>query len=419
MSQKAEKPSLSGTRIKTRKRDEKEKYDPLAFRDAVLQGLAEAGDSLDAVSKFLDTAGNKLNYRRYAEPLFDVLFAGGILAPGGSLLQDADPSKPYCTEVCVFRAEESMDAIKAHYGIFYKLIRRYKYLEKSFEEELKKLILFLKGFGEAERRKLAMITGICLACGLGNPGCLQPLFEEHLVKEGLSIDFATVLFKAWLGEKDMASVATSLKRSGMEGKLLNLLPINKRTQENFEVYFSEEGLHPIVEYQRVKANTEVKKELYKKLEDMFMDEESVKDMITVSKDHLEKTGMQEYEVCVMAWTSIMTAVEWNKKEELVADQALKHLRIYAPLLGALSTSGRSQLTLMVKLQEYCYDNMNFFKVFQKIVVLLYKMDVVGEDCILKWYRDGHSTKGKSVFLDQMKKFVEWLENAEEESEEED
>ena len=30
--------------------DEKEKYDPTAFRDAILQGLAEAGDDLEQVS---------------------------------------------------------------------------------------------------------------------------------------------------------------------------------------------------------------------------------------------------------------------------------------------------------------------------------------------------------------------------------
>ena len=27
------------------------------------------------------------------------------------------------------------------------------------------------------------------------------------------------------------------------------------------------------------------------------------------------------------WRSIMDSVEWNKKEELVAEQALKHLRV--------------------------------------------------------------------------------------------
>lgn len=37
MTTKAEKPTLQGQRIKTRKRDEKAKYDPVGFRDAILQ----------------------------------------------------------------------------------------------------------------------------------------------------------------------------------------------------------------------------------------------------------------------------------------------------------------------------------------------------------------------------------------------
>ena len=45
---------------------------------------------LDAVFKFLDTAGNKLDYRRYGEVLLEILIAGGLLAPGGS----------YQNEVC-------------------------------------------------------------------------------------------------------------------------------------------------------------------------------------------------------------------------------------------------------------------------------------------------------------------------------
>ncbi len=59
--------------------DEKEKYDPTGFRDAVVQGLNEAGTDLEQVSKFLDKAGSQLDYRRYAETLLDILFAGGIL----------------------------------------------------------------------------------------------------------------------------------------------------------------------------------------------------------------------------------------------------------------------------------------------------------------------------------------------------
>lgn len=40
-------------------------------------------------------------------------------------------------------------------------------------------------------------------------------------------------------------------------------------------------------------------------------------------------------------------------------------------------------------------------------------DVLGEDSVLKWYQEAHLPKGKRVFLDQMKSFVQWLQNAEE------
>lgn len=44
---------------------------------------------------------------------------------------------------------------------------------------------------------------------------------------------------------------------------------------------------------------------------------------------------------------------------------------------------------------------------------LHPADVLSEEAILRWYKDTHTTKGKGVFVEQMKKFVEWLQNAEE------
>lgn len=70
----------------------------------------------------------------------------------------------------------------------------------------------------------------------------------------------------------------------------------------------------------------------------------------------------------------MAAVEWNKKDELVAEQAMKHLRTYTPLLAELTTSTKSEINLMLKVQEYCYENQSFMKVFQKIIVLFYKSE---------------------------------------------
>jgi hypothetical protein len=419
MSQKVEKPTLTGHRIKTRKRDEKEKYDPSAFRDAILQGLNEAGEDIELKVKFLDSAGSRLDYRRYAEPLLDVLFAGGILAPGGTFLLDAGGEKVQSYECCVFRSSNEHTALKSHYEVLFKLIRRYKYLEKSLDEEFKKLLLFLKGFNEAERERLAKVIGICLSNSLGSSSCLLTLFEQHLVKDGLSIEFAQALFQAWLQEKDIQNVAVALKKAGVEAKLLELLPINKRTQENFESFFATKGLEPIIDYQRNRATAERKKGVQAKLEDMIHNEEPVKEMIVVVKDHMAKTNMLEHEMVVMVWNTLMNAIEWTKKEDLIAEQALKHLKQYASLLATITESERSQLVLLAKIQEYCYDNMNFLKVFSRIIVLLYKADVLGEDAVLKWYQDGHSTKGKSVFLEQTKTFVQWLKSAEEESEEEE
>ena len=45
--------------------------------------------------------------------------------------------------------------------------------------------------------------------------------------------------------------------------------------------------------------------------------------------------------------------------------------------------------------------MNFLKSFNKIVLLLYKTDVLSEDAILKWYKESHSSRGWSVFMDQV------------------
>uniref|UniRef100_A0A8C2D075 5MP1/2-like HEAT domain-containing protein n=1 Tax=Cyprinus carpio TaxID=7962 RepID=A0A8C2D075_CYPCA len=76
---KPQKPVLTGQRFKTRKRDEKEKFEPTVFRDTIVQGLNEAGGDLDAVAKFLDVTGSRLDYRRYADTLFDILMAGSML----------------------------------------------------------------------------------------------------------------------------------------------------------------------------------------------------------------------------------------------------------------------------------------------------------------------------------------------------
>ncbi|XP_063117595.1 eIF5-mimic protein 1 isoform X2 [Rattus norvegicus] len=215
---KHQKPVLTGQRFKTRKRDEKEKFEPTVFRDTLVQGLNEAGDDLEAVAKFLDSTGSRLDYRRYADTLFDILVAGSMLAPGGTRIDDGDKTK--MTNHCVFSANEDHETIRNYAQVFNKLIRRYKYLEKAFEDEMKKLLLFLKAFSEAEQTKLAMLSGILLGNGTLPATILTSLFTDSLVKEGIAASFAVKLFKAWMAEKDANSVTSSLRKANLDKRLL-------------------------------------------------------------------------------------------------------------------------------------------------------------------------------------------------------
>lgn len=51
----------------------------MGFRDSIVSGLDRCAQDFEAISRFLDWGGNKLDYRRYGESLFDILIAGGIL----------------------------------------------------------------------------------------------------------------------------------------------------------------------------------------------------------------------------------------------------------------------------------------------------------------------------------------------------
>ena len=103
---------------------------------------------------------------------------------------------------------------------------------------------------------------------------------------------------------------------------------------------------------------------------------------------------------------------WCLNINFISRQALRHLKEYISLFSAFTSSAKSEMVLCNKIQEYCYDNQSFLKCFNKIMLLFYKTEVLSEEVILKWYKDGHIPKGWTVFMEQMKKFIDWLEQAE-------
>ncbi|RKO93757.1 W2 domain-containing protein, partial [Blyttiomyces helicus] len=79
----------------------------------------------------------------------------------------------------------------------------------------------------------------------------------------------------------------------------------------------------------------------------------------------------------------------------------------------------TEIGLLVKVQQSCYEDARFMKHFRTIVSNLYKHDVVSESAIIYWNEKGAGTQGKTVFLKQMEPFVAWLKEQEDDDSDEE
>ncbi len=352
---------------------------------------------LEKIYKFLDATGNKsdFDYKRYGEALLEILIAGGLLAPGGSIAKEGD--KNVSTAICIFQDAVTMDRIKAWDQVFVKLIRRYKYLEKMLGEEMKKIFVYLKGFSDDHRTRLAYITAIWITSGLIPPNTLPVVINEHQVKDSVALHFVLDILSTVKNDKGSPAVISLLKKSGLDGLLDQLFPSNKRTPENIKNSLINAQLNDIVTFLATQENAGAKKDMQRTLRSSINSEKPIKDIIMEMQKSSKKNGFQESESVAMIWSAVMSAEQWNKKEDLILEQALKHLKQYIPLFAAFTTTAKSEMILLNKIQEFCYDNQDFLKCFNKIVLLLYKTEVLSEEVILKWYKDGHVPKGNFNF----------------------
>lgn len=50
-------------------------------------------------------------------------------------------------------------------------------------------------------------------------------------------------------------------------------------------------------------------------------------IIAFTREEMKRANLSEQAMISIIWTSVMSCVEWNKKEELVTEQAIKHLKV--------------------------------------------------------------------------------------------
>lgn len=406
-SQKELRPVLTGQRLKARKRDVKEKFDAEGFRNELIEGIADAAD-FDAAAQYLEDNKQKFDYRLYNEALFDVVIAGGLLAPGGSIVADGAELNPYS----VFASADDDTVVKAA-EVIRALVRRYKYLQVELEEAFVKVLKFLNGFEEENTMKLAQCTALMLSWGLITAKPLLSMDIESVVSSGLALKFITQMFTTWLKVSSIQQIHSTLRKSGLDQRIATFFPQNSRTVADITEHFkAAPGLDEIVTWFLSQQTAEVKQQLGAMVTRMIREEADQEAIVDAVREIQVEHKIAESEILRLLWPAMVAAVEWTKNKELMMEQALRHIKANLRLLSCWSRSENAQVMLMVTIQEYAFVNQNFLKIYKRICLLFYNAEILGEDAILEWYNFSHSLKGKSAFLGEMKEMVEWLKTAE-------
>ncbi|ORZ02313.1 armadillo-type protein [Syncephalastrum racemosum] len=412
------KPALHGVRIKQRKGVQKAqaKHEPEVFRDSLLSQLSsvEKGNFEEILAR-LDSAGNTLDYKKYGDSLFETLITGGILEPGGTISKSAEKN-PFC----IFDADDDITVIKQHIGVLSKLIRRYKYLQHTLEETVQHILQFVNKWPASDTNKLAKTTGFCITMQLINISVLKVLFKDYLVKDGAALDFATSVFRTILAEQSIEQFGRTLINANLDHKLIELFPPNKREEECLVRHFEAEDMKQLVAFHQKNQKDSIKYQLRAKLTEMMSDETASAEVVSYIKQEMKGAQLTEPEVAPIVWSAIIGTLDLiNARPDQVESQVLRVIKQWSSVLEAFTSSPKTELVVLQKVQGTCYEDAKLTKSFRQIVQLLYKNDVLSDNAILYWAEKAHKPQGKTIFLKQMEPFVSWLRENEDSSEEED
>ncbi|KAF8629652.1 hypothetical protein AX17_005591 [Amanita inopinata Kibby_2008] len=414
----ASKPSLQGVRIKARKGAVKAhaKHEPIVFKDQLYRHLetVREGD-FDSFATKLVHAGSTLEFLKYADILFEIILAGGLLQPGGSYLEEG-PTSPFT----IINAKNPLqvEEMKKYIEVLSKLIRRYKYLQKPLEESsLPTLLQYIHRWSSEQIERFAMAVGLLLSQGLANASCLQSLTRDHLVKNDLAVNVLTLILRAYLNDQSMEHLSATLKRGGIKD-LLAFFPPSKRDGKILEEHFRKESLPQVAEWWAKKQYAVVKDSLIKELRELCEREESSQAITAAIKSHQEESPIPETELVQCIWQGLMASVDWGARPDQIEGLALREVGKYAPILEPFCTGPKTEVSLINAVQVYCYEDTRIIRAFPQILKVLYNKDCVSDQAIIYWHQKGSKPQGRQHFLKSTEALVKFLQEQESEDSEE-
>ncbi|THH02092.1 hypothetical protein EW026_g750 [Hermanssonia centrifuga] len=412
------KPSLQGVRIKARKGAVKAhaKHEPAIFRDQLYKHLETVpqGD-FDGFTNKLVQAGSTLELLKYADALFEILLVGGLLQPGGSYLEDGAPPSPFS----IFKAKEPVEVadIKKYVEVLNKLIRRYKYLQRPLEESsLPSLVQYINRWSDAEREKFAVATGVMMSQGLASPACLLGLTKDHLVKNDVSINVVTTIFRAYLAEQSMDHLATTLRKGGVKD-LLAFFPGNKRQDKVLEEHFRSAGLPQVADWWAKRQNASLREGVTSALKEMLNNEDSHEDIVAAIKSKQEERPLPDTELIQCIWQGLISSIEWSARQDQNEALAIREIGNFTDVIEPFCNGPKTEVALINSVQVYCYEDTRIIKAFPQILKVLYNKDCISDQAIIYWYQKGSKAQGRQHFLTATQPLVKFLQEQESEDEE--
>ncbi|KAG8897944.1 hypothetical protein FRB99_007778 [Tulasnella sp. 403] len=390
-----------------------------AFRDSLYKYLETVPEGdFDGYANKLITAGTSLEFLKYSDALFEILFAGGLLQPGGSYLDDGAPPSPFS----INNAKEpvAIEELKKFVDVFNKVIRRYKYLQKPLEESsLPSLLQYCIKWPAAQRDKVTLTTGLLITQGLATVNCILPLAKDQLVKDDVALGVITPIFRTILTEQSVDAFAAHMKRSGVKD-LLDFFPNTRRDLKHLETYFKNAGLPQVVDWYVKRRYAMIREEVASHLKEMAGGEESTDSIVEYVKNSQSENPLPESELVPAMWQALMSTVDWSvARPDQIDSMALKEVTRIAGVLEPFCSGAKTQVALINAVQVYCYEDTKIIKTFPHILKVLYNKDCVSDQAIIYWHQKGAKSQGKQHFLKAAEPLVKFLREQEDESEEEE
>lgn len=374
----------------------------------------------DGYLSSLDKAGNTLDYRRYTDQLFEILIVGGLLAPGGSYLDDGAPMSAFS----IFAAKsDKIEDVRPFVEVIEKMIRRYKFLQKPLEESsMPGILQYINRYEPIQVSKLAVACSLSIQMGLTSASILAPLQKDHLTKDDLALNFITEVFRTYLKDQTMEHLASVLRKGGIRDWML-FFPQTKRSQPDviYNYFRSEEvGLPQVADYHARRQVKELREQTASDLAEMVKTEETTpQEILTMLNERQKKLGLSPEEFIVVVFEGLMRGIDAAAKQDQLEMIVPKEVERLAGILEPFASNARSEIALINAIQVHCYTDTRVFKSFATLLKILYNENVLSDQAIIYWAQKGAKPQGKQHFLKLAEPLVNFLESQDSDEEEED